>query len=60
MDVVYTGKWQYEIQEQKEVPIWYTGPFRALTIYDWLTDWPILSGDSVAPISEIRTSAMIL
>jgi hypothetical protein len=26
MDVVYTGKWQYEIQEQKEVPVWYGIP----------------------------------
>jgi hypothetical protein len=23
-------KWLYEIQEQKKLPVWYTGPFRAL------------------------------
>jgi hypothetical protein len=26
----FREKFQYEIQEQKEVPLWYTGPFRAL------------------------------
>jgi hypothetical protein len=34
--VVYIGKLQYEIQEEKEVPYGipaYTGPFRALYIY---------------------------
>jgi hypothetical protein len=25
MDIVYIDKWRYEIQEQKEVPLWYTG-----------------------------------
>jgi hypothetical protein len=30
MDIVCIDKCQYEIQEQKEVPVWYTGPFRAL------------------------------
>jgi hypothetical protein len=30
MDIVYTGKCGYKIQEQKEVPEWYTGTFGAL------------------------------
>jgi hypothetical protein len=30
MDVVYIRKCRYEIQEPKEVPVWYTGPFQAL------------------------------
>jgi hypothetical protein len=30
MDMVYIDKYRYEIQEQKEVPVWYTDPFRAL------------------------------
>jgi hypothetical protein len=30
MVIVYTDKCRYEIQEQKEVSVWYTGPFRAL------------------------------
>jgi hypothetical protein len=32
MAVAYIDKYRYEIQEQKEVPVWYTGPFRALPI----------------------------
>jgi hypothetical protein len=32
MDVVYIDKCQYEIQEQKKVPVWYTGPFQALLL----------------------------
>jgi hypothetical protein len=37
MDIVHIDKCRYEIQKQKEVPVWYsgiTGPFRALTIPD--------------------------
>jgi hypothetical protein len=38
MDIIYIAKSPYEIQEQKEVPVWYTrytipaytGPFQAL------------------------------
>jgi hypothetical protein len=39
MDIAHIDKCQYEIEEQKEVPVWfrcgipaYTGPFRALTL----------------------------
>jgi hypothetical protein len=32
MDIVYIDKWWYEIQELKEVPVWYT------SIY-----WPVSS-----------------
>jgi hypothetical protein len=28
--MVYIDKCRYEIQEQQEVPVWYTGPFPAL------------------------------
>jgi hypothetical protein len=31
MDVVYIGKCRYEIQEQKEVPVWYTGIYRPIS-----------------------------
>jgi hypothetical protein len=31
MDVVYIGKHRYEIQEQKEVPVWYTGTYRPIS-----------------------------
>jgi hypothetical protein len=34
MDIIYTDKCRYEVQEQKEVPVWYTGPFRALLSAD--------------------------
>jgi hypothetical protein len=27
--VIHTDKCRYEIQEEKEVPVWYTGPFRS-------------------------------
>jgi hypothetical protein len=27
MDIIYTDKWLYEIIEQNEVLVWYTGPF---------------------------------
>jgi hypothetical protein len=30
MDIVYIDMCRYEIQEQKYVPVWYTGIFRAL------------------------------
>jgi hypothetical protein len=32
MDIAYIDKCRYEIKEQKEVPVWYTGPFRALVL----------------------------
>jgi hypothetical protein len=32
MDIMYIDKCRYDIQEQKEVTVWYTGPFRALDI----------------------------
>jgi hypothetical protein len=35
MHIIHTDKWRYEIQEQKEVPLWYTDIYR-----------PILSTDS--------------
>jgi hypothetical protein len=28
MDIVYIDKCRYEIREQKEVPVWYTGMYR--------------------------------
>jgi hypothetical protein len=31
MDVVYVDKFRYEIQEQKEVPVWYTGIYRPIS-----------------------------
>jgi hypothetical protein len=31
MDIVYTDKCRYEIQEQKEVPVWYTGIYRPIS-----------------------------
>jgi uncharacterized membrane-anchored protein YitT (DUF2179 family) len=34
--VVYIDKCRYEIQEQKEVPVWYTGPFRELLVSDMI------------------------
>jgi hypothetical protein len=37
MDIAYSGKCRYEIQEQKEVPQWYTGPFRALGLQNTST-----------------------
>jgi hypothetical protein len=35
MDIVYIDKCRYEIQEQKEVPVWYTGTFQAMGILHW-------------------------
>jgi hypothetical protein len=32
MHIVYTDKCRYKIQEQKEVPVWYTSPFSALIL----------------------------
>jgi hypothetical protein len=34
MDIVHIDKCRNEIQEQKEVPVLYTGPFRALVAID--------------------------
>jgi hypothetical protein len=31
MDIVYIDKCRYEIQEQKEVPVWYTGIYRPIS-----------------------------
>jgi hypothetical protein len=31
MDIVYIGKFRYEIQDQKEVPVWYTGISRLIS-----------------------------
>jgi hypothetical protein len=31
-DIIHTDKCLCEIQEQKEVPVWYTGPFLALPV----------------------------
>jgi hypothetical protein len=28
---MYIGKWWYEIQEQNEVPVWYTGTYRPIS-----------------------------
>jgi hypothetical protein len=30
MDIVYIDKLRYEIQEQKEIPVWYTGIYRSI------------------------------
>jgi hypothetical protein len=30
MDIIYTDKCRYEIQEQKEVPVWYPGTYRSI------------------------------
>jgi hypothetical protein len=37
MDKLHIVKYRYEVQEQKEVPVWYTGPFR-----DWSNGKTIL------------------
>jgi hypothetical protein len=37
MDILHIVKYRYEVQEQKEVPVWYTGPFR-----DWSNGKTIL------------------
>jgi hypothetical protein len=36
MDIVfeYAGKCRYEIQEQKEVPVWYTGIYLPISSTD--------------------------
>jgi hypothetical protein len=34
MYTIYIDKYRYEIQEQKEVPVWYTDPFRVLNLYE--------------------------
>jgi hypothetical protein len=31
MDIVYVDKCRYEVQEQKEVPVWYTGIYRPIS-----------------------------
>jgi hypothetical protein len=31
MDIVYIDKYQHEIQEQKEVPVWYTGIYQSIS-----------------------------
>jgi hypothetical protein len=36
MDIAYIDKYQFEIQEKKEVLVWYTSPFRALIIFTCL------------------------
>jgi hypothetical protein len=36
MDIVYVDECRYEIQEQEEVPVWYTGPFRALLTTNYM------------------------
>jgi hypothetical protein len=30
MNIVYIDKCRYEIREQRQIPVWYTGPFRAV------------------------------
>jgi hypothetical protein len=30
MGIVYIDKCRYEVQEQKEVPVWYTGIYRSI------------------------------
>jgi hypothetical protein len=34
MNIVYIDKSRYEIQEQKEVPVWYTGIYRPISNTD--------------------------
>jgi hypothetical protein len=34
MDIVYIDKRRYDIQEQKEVPVWYTGIHRSISSYN--------------------------
>jgi hypothetical protein len=31
MDILYTGTCRYEFQEQKGVPVWYTGIYRPIS-----------------------------
>jgi hypothetical protein len=31
MDIIYIDKFRCEIQEQKEVPVWYTGIYRSIS-----------------------------
>jgi hypothetical protein len=35
MDIVYIKKCRYEIEEQKEVPVWYTGIYRPISSTDY-------------------------
>jgi hypothetical protein len=31
MDIIHIDKCRYEIQEQKEVPVWYTGIYQLIS-----------------------------
>jgi hypothetical protein len=35
MDILYIDKWWYEIQELKEVSVWFTGIYRPIASTGW-------------------------
>jgi hypothetical protein len=39
MDIVYIDKCRCEIQEEKKVPVWYTGIYRPISSTGWLGLW---------------------
>jgi hypothetical protein len=53
MDTAYKliDKCRYEIQEQKEVPVWYIGTYRPISSTAYSSSIQDLSGDSVGPTS---------
>jgi hypothetical protein len=50
MDVAYINKCQYEYQEQKEVPVWYTGQFQ---------HWLSVRCDAFMVVIEVHSSSPV-